>query len=202
MVGSNAQGRDRARESAFVAALVKGDEAAYQELVKDHGPRMLAIATRYLPSSADAQDALQDAFVCVVRGIQGFTGGSSLDTWLHRIVVNCALMRLRTRRRRPESPLEPEALEGVRRSSRTGTVTLTAQDILSREELKSAVRESVSRLPENYRTVLLLRDVEGLELREVAELLGVGLSTVKIRLHRARHALRDALAPRFSKASA
>lgn len=177
----------------FIDRLVAHDTAAFEELVRDHGPRMLAVASRYLPRVVDAEDALQDSFVNVVRSIGGFQRGSSLDTWLHRVVVNCALMSLRRKRRRPETPVEASALDGGAAAPWRRWPPPSAHDVLASAETRLAVRSAIDGLPEAQRSILLLRDVDALELKAIAVLLDVGLSTVKIRLHRARHALQSAL---------
>src|SRR5258707_818341 len=85
----------RDAEATLIARLKAGEEAAFEELVRRHGPRMYAVARRYLPQEADAQDALQEALLCAYRGIGTFAGGSRLDTWLYRVTVNSSLMRIR-----------------------------------------------------------------------------------------------------------
>ena len=177
----------------FIDRLVAHDATAFEELVRDHGPRMLTVASRYLPRIMDAEDTLQDSFVNVVRSIGGFQRGSSLETWLHRVVVNCALMSLRRKRRRPETAIEASALDGGASSPWRRWPPPSAHDVLANEETRLAVRHAVDGLPEAQRSILLLRDVDALELKAIAVLLDVGLSTVKIRLHRARHALQTAL---------
>lgn len=186
----------------FIDRLIARDESAYEELVRSHGPRMLAVATRYLPRPADAEDVLQNAFMDVVRFISKFRRASSLDTWLHRVVANRALMRLRSRRRRPETLLEDAALENAGASPRSRRSPESAHDVVALDETRSLVRFAVNRLPEKHRSVLLLRDVESIPLRDIATLLDVGLSTVKTRLHRGRLALQRALAPRLAPSGA
>jgi len=183
-------------EQALVAALRAGDEGAYEQLVRAHGGRMLAVARRLLGDGEDAHDAVQEAFGSAFRSIGSFAGTARLSTWLHRIVVNAALMKLRTRRRKPEQPIddllprfEPD---GHRRDP--GAPWQPAER-LERRELRKRVRDAIELLPETYRNVLLLRDIEELETTEVAELLGVGAGVVKTRLHRARQALRTLLDP-------
>ncbi|TAH34707.1 MAG: sigma-70 family RNA polymerase sigma factor [Planctomycetota bacterium] len=185
-------------ESALVEALRAGDDDAYVQLVRQYGGPMLAVARRLLRNEADAQDALQDAFLSAFKSIRGFQGQSQLSTWLHRIAVNAALMKQRARTRRPEQPIEEllPAFDGSGHRRNSGASwpedpTRTAEA----GELKKLVADSIDRLPETYRTVLLLRDVEGLDGAEAAASLGVNENTVKIRLHRARQALRELLDP-------
>ncbi len=184
----------------FVDRLIARDETAFTELVRTHGPRMLSVASRYLKDPVDAEDVLQDAFVNVVRAISGFRRGSSIETWLHRIVVNCALMSLRRRRRKPSTPLEDSALEGGGASPWRRWPPPSAHDVLASAEARRIVLDALDRLPEAQRCVLLLRDVEGLSLGEIAEVLDLRVTTVKIRIHRARRALQNRLGPRLSEA--
>jgi RNA polymerase sigma-70 factor (ECF subfamily) len=98
-------------EGALLARLKAGDDAAYDELVRAYGGRLLAVARRFLRSEDDARDAVQDAFLSAFRSIERFEGNARISTWLHRIVVNASLMKLRTRRRKPEQSIE-ELLPG------------------------------------------------------------------------------------------
>src|SRR5687767_2639045 len=93
-------------DTALVAALKAGDEAAFEQVVRIHGPRLLAVARQILGNDSDAEDALQDAFFTAFRAIGSFEGKSRLATWLHRVTVNAALMRLRSRKRKREQPIE------------------------------------------------------------------------------------------------
>jgi RNA polymerase sigma-70 factor (ECF subfamily) len=184
-------------EAELVARLRAREEAAFEQLVRVYGPRMLSVARRFLPDDSDAQDALQDAFVSVFRSIPGFTGGSRLSTWLHRIVVNAALMKIRSRKRRPAGAIDALPLELAETGGDRPTTewSLSAAEAMASREMRSRVRECIARIPEAYRTVLLLRDIEGLPVRDVGNLLGISPGTVKMRLHRARHALRGLLDP-------
>lgn len=182
----------------LVRRLQAGEDAAFEDLVRLHGPRMLAVARRYLPVEADAEDAVQDAFVSVARSIGAFEGGSRLSTWLHRVVVNAALMRIRARSRRPERSADEDTLEAATGSAgRPGAPCATTEGA-SKAELRSLVREEIDRLSEPHRIVLVLRDLDGMDLDQVAAVLGIGLTTVKMRLHHGRRALRAALEPRLA----
>ena len=181
-------------EAEFVARLKLGDPEAFETLVREHGPRMLALARRYLPRETDAEDALQDAFMSVFRFVGSFAGGSRLTTWLHRITVNAALMRIRARSRRHKTLPEDAQVEVTLAETVEGAdPAFTASDLLSREETRDVVRRCLDRLEEDCRIVVRLRDIEGLDLREIGRLLGVGVSTVKSRLRRGRLTLRALL---------
>jgi RNA polymerase sigma-70 factor (ECF subfamily) len=189
-------------EADFVAALRSGDGAAYERLVAENGGRMLVVARRILRDEDEARDALQEAFVSAFRGLHRFEGGSRLSTWLHRIVVNAALMKLRSRRAHPEESIEPLLPtfqeDGHSRDSYFDWPERPDTE-LARSEVRSLVRAAIDRLPQGHRTVLILRDIEELDTAEVAELLGVTANAVKIRLHRARQALRELIDPAMKR---
>jgi RNA polymerase sigma-70 factor (ECF subfamily) len=191
-----------ADETALLERLRAGDEAAYEELVRANTGRLLAVARRLLPTEEDARDVVQEAFLSAFRSLPNFAGGSKLSTWLHRIVVNAALMRLRTKRRKPEESLEtllPSFLEDGHHAELYSQWSEPADRALERAEVRELVRAQVERLPETYRTVLMLRDIEGMETEDVAAALGLTPNAVKMRLHRGRQALRTLLAPIFKR---
>jgi RNA polymerase sigma-70 factor (ECF subfamily) len=184
-------------DDALVAGLKAGNEEAFETLVRRHGGRMLATARRMMAVEDEAQDVVQDAFLAAFRSVGSFQGTSLLSTWLHRIVVNAALMRLRTRRRRPEESIDdllPRFDEDGRFAEPMGTWNADTVTTLERGETRALVRRAIDRLPETYRTVLLLRDIEDLDTEETAARLGIRPNAVKTRLHRARLALRTLLA--------
>jgi RNA polymerase sigma-70 factor (ECF subfamily) len=193
-------------ESALVTRLQANDAAAFAELVNAQGPRMLAVARRLLRSDDDAADAVQEAFISAFRAIGNFEGGAKLSTWLHRIVVNASLMRLRNRTRRPEVSIDellPKFVDdGGHIDEPREWRSPEPLDALERRETRERVRALIDRLPTDYRTVLLLRDIEGLDTKETAELLGVTPNAAKIRLHRARLALRTLLDPHMRERGA
>lgn len=185
-----------ADEAELLAELRAGSERAYSELVRRHGGRLLAVARRILRSDEEALDAVQDALIQAFRNLDGFAGQARLSTWLHRITVNAALMRIRRRRSRPEEPIDsllPAFVEDGHSAVQFRDWDESPESALARAEVRAAVRAAIDRLPESYRTVLVLRDIEELETAEVAELLGITANAVKIRLHRARQALRTML---------
>ena len=185
-------------EALLLLRLRRGEDAAYAELVKRFGGRLLAVARRFMPSEEEAQDALQDAFLQAFKALPRFAGHAALSTWLHRIVVNASLMRLRRKRSRPEEsiePLLPTFLEDGHQTHPSVEWPETCQTLAERREVRALVRASIERLPESYRTVLLLRDIEELDTAETAEILKITENAVKIRLHRARQALRGLLDP-------
>jgi RNA polymerase sigma-70 factor, ECF subfamily len=183
-------------ERELVQRLKAGDQDAYEVLVRTHSSRLLAVTRRILTSEDDARDAVQDAFILAFRNIRTFEGESRLSTWLHRVAINAALMKLRSRRRRPEEPLDPllpSYQDDGHHVEQFQSWEEPADDALARRRRRALVRESIERLPENYRTVLLLRDIEEIGTEEAAQMLGISVNAVKIRLHRARQALRTLL---------
>lgn len=183
-------------EVSLVTRLQAGDATSFEILVRTFGGRMLAVARRMLGNEDDAQDALQDAFLSAVKSIQQFASQSSLGTWLHRIVANAALMKLRTRRRRPETLIDdllPKFLADGHQADPAVDWRDTADVALLKSESRQFVRDSIQQLPEIYRTVLILRDIEEFDTETTAQMLEITESVVKTRLHRARLALRTLL---------
>lgn len=193
-----------AEEVLLVARLKQGDGAAFEQLVREHTPAMLGVCRRLLRNhEQDAQDAVQDSFVSVFRSIESFEGGARLSTWLHRIAVNAALMKLRSKKRRPERPIEdllPRFSEDGHHVEPPASWDDRADVRAEQEETRAFVRGAIDQLPENYRTALLLRDIEQLSNEQVAEILGITPNAVKIRVHRAHQALRTLLDARFREA--
>jgi RNA polymerase sigma-70 factor (ECF subfamily) len=188
-----------------VRRLQAGDAEAFEALVRRETPRLLAVARRMLRDEEDARDAVQEAFVSALRSLGAFGGRCQISTWLHRIAVNAALMKLRARRRKPEDSIEdllPSFLEDGHHEHHPGEWRDTGEAQLASREDREFVRAAIDRLPESYRTVLLLRDIEELDTAEAAEALGLSDNAVKVRLHRARQALRTLLEPRFCKGTA
>jgi RNA polymerase sigma-70 factor, ECF subfamily len=191
-------------EATLVAQLRAGDEAAFEQVVRAYGGRLLAVARRIVGTEEDARDVVQDAFMNAFRSLDRFEGNAKLSTWLHRIVVNAALMKLRTRKRKPEQSIEtllPSFLDDGHHEERFQSWEEPVDKLMERAENRDLVRKKIDALPEGYRTVLVLRDIEGLDTEETAKVLGLSVNAAKIRLHRARQALRTLLAPHFRSAA-
>ncbi len=162
-----------------------------EKTVRQYGPRFLAVARRYLSCEAECADAVQDAMVSALRQLPRFRGMCKLETWLHRIVVNACLMKLRTlsRHRMPSLdellPIEEEVV---------------TTDRIDETETHTLLRAALSCLPESQRSVIQLRYFEGFSTNETAELLGTNAAVVKTRLHRGCRALRESLQQRWSDA--
>ena len=196
--GANDADRSAAENGALLERIRAGDERACEELVRQYGGRMLAVARRFLRTEEDSADAVQDAFLSAFRSVEGFEGNSALGTWLHRIVVNACFMRLRVQSRRREvrfDDLLPPFDETGRHSRPIRPWEDHALARLSQAETRAHVRACIERLPELYREVLVLRDIKELDTEQTAQHLGINAGAVKTRLHRARQALRTLLEP-------
>lgn len=191
-------GPEATAEKQLLHGLRNGDEACYGHVVRTYGGRMLAVARRILRSEEDARDCVQEAFLQAFRGIQRFEERSSLRSWLHRIVVNAALMKIRSRERHPEESLEelmPHFDEDGMRTEPEAALSTSLETLVESRQVQESVRRSIDRLPEGYRNVLIARDIEGYNIEETAALLGLTPGAVKVRLHRARAVLKALLAP-------
>jgi RNA polymerase sigma-70 factor, ECF subfamily len=190
------------QEAELLEALREGREEAFETLVRTHSGRMLSVCRRILRNDEEAKDAVQEAFVSAFRGLSSFEGTSRLGTWLHRIAVNASLMRLRSRKRRPEEPIDdllPTFRDDGHARVEPQDWSPSALQLVESGETRAFVRGCIDRLPDLYRVVLLLRDIEEMDTAEAAEVLGVSEGVVKVRLHRARHALRRLLGERFEE---
>jgi RNA polymerase sigma-70 factor (ECF subfamily) len=183
-------------DTTLVDLVRRGDEAACAQLVRQFGGRMLAVTRRLMRDEEDARDALQDAFASAFRAIQDFDGRSKLATWLHTIAANAALIRHRRARSRPERSIEellPRFIEDGHHAADVPDWSQNAMELAEREETRRQIRAAIDQLPDSYRTVLLARDIEGLDTEQTARALGLAEGAVKTRLHRARLALRQLL---------
>lgn len=146
----------------------------------------------------DARDAVQETFGKVAESIQTFRGDSSVSSWLHRMVINLCISRLRARTSRQEVSIEellPTFLDDGHRAEPSPPWPNNLDHAIQRETLCELVTHNIDRLPTSYRTVLMLRDIDGLCSKETAEVLSISVGSVKVRLHRARRALREMLDP-------
>jgi RNA polymerase sigma-70 factor (ECF subfamily) len=189
-------------DAELLAGLRAGDDLAYERMVRSYMPRMLSVARRLLRSEEDARDAVQDAFLSAFRSIDRFEGNARISTWLHRIVVNASLMKLRTRRRKPERSIEelmPGFLEDGHLEQPASEWAKPPDDQAAQRQLRELLLERIHELPEGYRNVLMLRDIEELDTEETAKALELTPGAVKTRLHRARIALRGLLEPHLRR---
>jgi RNA polymerase sigma-70 factor (ECF subfamily) len=187
-----------ADDGYLIERLRTGDDTAFEELVDHHAGPLLAVTRRILRDEEEARDAVQETFVAVFRGINAFQSESRVSTWLHRIAVNCALMKLRVRERRREQDVDallPHFDAEGHQDQSAVSWSESAEEILQREQSCALVRQCIDQLPEPYRVVLVLRDIEQLPADVVAEKLQITRDNLKVKLHRARQALRTLLDP-------
>ena len=183
-------------EADLLARLRAGDDAAYRQLVREQTPALLRVTGRLLRSDDEARDAVQDAFVAAFRALPRFRGESRLGTWIYRIAINAALARLRSRATADEVSLDewlPRFVDDGHAAE--PSVVWPADAGPERREVRERVRAAIDRLPDSYRTVVLLRDIEELSTGEAAQALGISPGATTVRLHRARQALRTLLDP-------
>lgn len=166
------------------------DFVDFEQLVAEYADRLYRVTLRITGSPADAEDALQEAFLSALEHWQSFRGDASPATWLYRIAVNSAISRQRQKRRRPVEPLEAADEAAVQAPPWGGDVSRRAE----LNELQREIEKGIASLPEEHRIVLILRDAEGMSTAEVVEILQISEANVKSRLHRARLALRNFLA--------
>lgn len=163
-----------------------GDPRPFHALVARYRDQVLNTAYRFLGDPRDAEDMAQEVLLKVYRGLPGFRGESSFSTWLYRIAVNTFENELRRRSRRP-TLLEPD-LESLDFFLPT---TPSAEQTTIVHERQDVIQETLNRLSKSHREALILHDVQGLSLQEIAEVLGIGLSAAKMRVRRARLAFRE-----------
>src|SRR5512142_2692477 len=187
-------------ELALVQAAKAGDMQAFEELVKRYDRNVFRIAQHITQNREDAEDVVQDAFLKAYRNLEQFQGQSKFYTWLVRIAVNEALMRLRRRR--------PERMVSLDEDINTGEDTIprevadwapNPEQLYNQSELREILQKTIQGLPPSFRTVFVLRDVEGLSTEETADALNLSIPAVKSRLLRARLQLRERLSRYFKK---
>ena len=167
-----------------------------EQVYLEFGPRVYHTARRMLSNEADAEDVAQDVFTQVVRKLPSFRGEAALPTWLHRVTVNAALAHRRKRALRAQAHVANPADDLLEVGGTDGPEV----ELLD-EEQRALIQRAIAALPELYRGVLVLSDVEGLSNADIAEALGLSVPAVKSRLRRARLLLRDKLAPHFETVS-
>jgi RNA polymerase sigma-70 factor (ECF subfamily) len=182
-----------------------GPSLTPETVFREHAPRVYNLARRMLGRDADAEDVTQDVLLQVVRHLDQFRGEAAFPTWLHRVTVNAALAHRRKRAQQEEKqtadPLENFSEEDFHRGPVRRWVVGPEENLLN-QETQELIEAAIARLPEIFRDVFVLADVENLPNAEIAQLLGTSISAVKSRLHRARQLMRNALAPHFEEVPA
>ncbi|RME07000.1 MAG: sigma-70 family RNA polymerase sigma factor [Anaerolineae bacterium] len=194
------KGAEQSEETFSLAALRQGDAAEFARLVDAYSGMIYRLASRMLQNPQDAEDVLQETFIKAYKALPAFDGRSKLSTWLYRIATNEALMLLRKKTLPTVSvnaPLEDADPEGFELEI-VDWCCLPESELMS-EEARRYLDESIEALPETLKSVFVLRDLEGLSVRQTAEVLGISEGAVKTRLHRARLALREMLTAYFKE---
>ncbi len=192
--------RRRSRQPSARSVPAEGDGAVvFDRLYRDHVDRIYRFAQRLCGQVEDAQDLVQDTFLNAYRGLEGFRGDAQVSTWLYRIAARACL---RLRRKRKGEPARELSLDEFIPTSegefrlQVPTDGLTPEEALENKELKRALHQAIQKLPNKYRVVLVLRDMEGLTAKEVGTIMGLNERAVKSRLHRARLFVRRELSAR------
>ncbi len=184
-------------DSQLVRLIAGGDQAAFETMMRRHNGKLFRVARAILKEDADAEEALQDAYLEAYRHIKDFAGKARFETWLTRIVINQALMRLRKRRR--DNVVVPfPAADGERTDSFEARIAdeqaEPPSNRLLRGEIRRVLEQRIDELPDPFRVVFVMREVQEMNADEIAECLGIPAATVRTRLFRARALLREALA--------
>ncbi|HEV3037738.1 MAG TPA: sigma-70 family RNA polymerase sigma factor [Candidatus Angelobacter sp.] len=194
----NKAGEEVSSELGLVAAAKKGDLEAFSELVKRYDRNVFRIAQHITHNEEDAQDVVQEAFLKAYQNLEQFQGNSKFYTWLVRIAVNEALMKLRRRRSDKTVSLDEDVVTDEGTMPReVADWSPNPEQLYGQSELGDILKKTIQGLPPGFRTVFVLRDVEGLSTEETAEMLGLSIPAVKSRLLRARLQLRERLAKYF-----
>lgn len=186
-------------DKQLVTRMKRGDGGAFEEFVRRYESKAYHLALRLTRSQEDAEEVLQDVFVTVHRKIQLFEGKSAFSSWLYRIVVNASFMKLRKNRQHPTISVEdlsPQMKAMCCDGDLNNSGPRTDEPVLGRE-ISKMLEGAITRLPKQYRSVFVLRDVNGLSNQEVGQILRLSVPAVKSRLHRARLMLRKKLRRNF-----
>lgn len=181
-------------DKQLIEKFCKGSIDAYEELLERYEAKIYNMAMRFTRNQEDAEEVLQDVFTTLYQKLAGFEGKSAFSSWLYRIIVNAAFMKLRKRRQNHTVAVDDLAPAMKQYCVEMETTAGTRSDLLSiNKEMRDTVEAAINKLPEQYRAVFVLRDVDGLSNQEVGEILDLSIPAVKSRLHRSRLMLRKRL---------
>jgi RNA polymerase sigma-70 factor (ECF subfamily) len=187
----------REEDRQLLARAQDGDVSAFEGLVDAHRDKVYGLALRMTRSEADAAEITQDTFLSAYQHLKDFRGDAAFGSWVHRIAANHALMRLRHRKVAQAHEQEVQGPEFTERGSLAeyplSDWSRDAEEQALDAELGSAIQQATDRLPQGYREVFLLKDVDGLSYEQISEVTGDSIPAIKSRLHRARLALREAI---------
>ena len=183
----------REQEYLIVQRVLEGDTNAFEELVLEYEKKVYNVALRMLNNSENAADMTQEAFIKAYNSLSGFRGDSKFSVWLTRIVSNLCLDFMRSRNRRPTVSLSMEDEDGEDVQLDIADTSQSPEQLLERSLTRESVRRGLQSLPEDYREILLLREIQGLSYDEIAAALDIEVGTVKSRIFRGRKKLCDYL---------
>ncbi len=193
--------KDCKTEDCLVKRAKEGDYNAFSELVEKHESKVYSIAMNILRNREEAEDAVQNIFIKALENLNSFRGDAAFSTWLNRITTNTSLNMLRKRKGLFEDSLDDEDDGAFPFPEMIALWSDNPLENLEKAELKNILDSSISSLADKYRVIFLLRDVEGLSIEETANILDISKSNVKVRLLRARLALREKLTAIFGDKS-
>ncbi len=186
---------ERSVDQQLVVRVQKGDKSAFDLLVRKYQHRIAKLVSRYVYDRSEVEDVTQEAFIKAFRAIKGFRGESAFYTWLYRIAVNTAKNYLVAQGRRPlTADLETEEAEAIDIGSNVRDVTTPERQLLA-DEIGRTVEQALAQLPEDLRTAITLREIDGLSYEEIAEIMDCPIGTVRSRIFRAREAIDQELRP-------
>jgi RNA polymerase sigma-70 factor (ECF subfamily) len=182
-------------DQLLVQRVQKGDKHAFDLLVLKHQHKVMSLISRYIYDMSEVQDVAQEAFIKAYRALPNFRGDSQFYTWLYRIAVNTAKNYLVSRGRRPPSQ-DVDVMDAEHLGSANALSDVASPDrLMARDELKEVVFDAIDKLPDELRTAITLRELEGMSYDEISESMGCPIGTVRSRIFRAREAIDKAMAP-------
>jgi RNA polymerase sigma-70 factor (ECF subfamily) len=174
----------------LVQRVQRGDKTAFDLLVRKYQHKVIKLVTRYLRNPSDAEDVAQEAFIKAYRAMPQFRGDSAFYTWLYRIAINTAKNAIVSRDRNPvEFDLDMQAIEESQSMQARLADTTTPESLLQTEEIRTTVNQAIDALPEDLRTAIVLRELEGLSYEDIALAMECPVGTVRSRIFRAREAI-------------
>jgi len=187
--------REDSSDAELVARVQKGDKKAFDILVRKYQHKLAKLISRYIQDPSEVLDVSQEAFIKAYRALPKFRGDSAFYTWLYRIAINTAKNHLVAQGRRPQS-VDIDAEEGVRVESIPKLrENATPERLILRDEIGDVIFQAIEELPEDLRTAITLRELDGLSYEEIAKVMGCPIGTVRSRIFRAREAIDDKLRP-------
>lgn len=187
-------------DTVLVEQFKRGCLESFEEIMRRYESKVFNMAMRFTRNQEDAEEVLQDVFSTLYRKVEGFQGKSAFSSWLYRIVVNAAFMKLRKRKQNQTISIEDLAPAIRQYCLDCDAMVSTRSDSVSmNRELRDIIQNAINRLPEQYRAVFVLRDVDGMSNQEVGEILGLSIPAVKSRLHRSRLMLRKKLQRHYTE---